>query len=53
MTCGGSQSPQQRPAPEPALKLLDHFVGTWEVRGRTQDAEAGDIHGISGAGAGA
>jgi hypothetical protein len=53
MISSGSQSPQQPSVPEPALKLLDHFVGTWEVRGRTPDAEAGDIHGISGAGAGA
>ena len=27
----------QPPEPDPALRRLDRFVGTWEVRGRTLD----------------
>ena len=46
MSSSETQAPlQQPPAPDPALKLLDRFVGTWEVHGRTLDAEADDVHG--------
>jgi hypothetical protein len=37
--------PQQPPAPDPALKLLDRFVGTWEMKGRTLDS---DVYNVSG-----
>lgn len=35
----------QPPRPEPALKRLERFVGTWEVNGRTLDSEEDNISG--------
>ena len=35
----------QPPEPDPALRRLDRFVGTWEVRGRTLDAEEDNVSG--------
>jgi Protein of unknown function (DUF1579) len=35
----------QLPGPDPALKKLDRFVGTWEVTGRTLGAERDDVSG--------
>ena len=35
----------QPPGPDPALRRLDRFVGTWEVRGRTLDAEEDNVSG--------
>ena len=35
----------QPPRPDPALKRLEKFVGTWEVNGRTLDAEEDNISG--------
>lgn len=35
----------QPPGPDPALRRLDRFVGTWEVRGRTLDAESDNVSG--------
>ena len=31
--------------PDPALRRLDRFVGTWEVRGRTLDVEDDNVSG--------
>jgi hypothetical protein len=33
------------PGPDPALGRLDRFVGAWEVRGRTLDAEEDNVSG--------
>jgi len=33
------------PEPDPALRRLDRFVGTWEVRGRTLDVEQDNVSG--------
>jgi hypothetical protein len=33
------------PEPDPALRRLDRFVGTWEVWGRTLDAEEDNVSG--------
>jgi hypothetical protein len=35
----------QLPGPDPALRRLDRFVGTWEVTGRTLDSEADNVSG--------
>jgi hypothetical protein len=35
----------QPPRPDPALKRLERFVGTWEVNGRTLDSEEDNISG--------
>jgi hypothetical protein len=35
----------QPPQPHPALRRLDRFVGTWEVRGRTLDVEDDNVSG--------
>ena len=35
----------QPPGPDPALRKLDRFVGTWEVRGRTLDSEQDNVSG--------
>ncbi len=35
----------QPPGPDPALHRLDRFVGTWEVKGRTLDAEEDNVFG--------
>jgi hypothetical protein len=40
------QEPQpQPPGPDPALKLLDRFVGTWDMKGRTLDSEVDNVRG--------
>jgi hypothetical protein len=33
------------PGPDPALRRLDRFVGTWEVTGRTLDSEQDNVSG--------
>jgi uncharacterized protein DUF1579 len=33
------------PGPDPELKLLDRFVGTWKVRGQTLDSKDDDVSG--------
>jgi hypothetical protein len=38
----GAQMP---PGPDPALKRLDRFVGTWEARGRTLDSPEDNVSG--------
>lgn len=37
--------PQQPPKPDPALKLLDRFVGTWIMKGRTVGSEVDNVTG--------
>jgi hypothetical protein len=37
--------PQQPPAPDPKLRLLDRFVGTWDMQGRTLDSDIDNITG--------
>ncbi len=37
--------PQQPPRPDPALKLLDRFVGTWDMKGRTLESEVDNVNG--------
>jgi Protein of unknown function (DUF1579) len=39
------ETPQQPPAPDPKLKLLDRFVGTWDMKGRTLDSDADNVFG--------
>ena len=34
---------QQPPQPDPALKLLDRFVGSWRMTGRTLDSDVDNI----------
>lgn len=35
----------QLPGPDPALRRLDRFVGTWKMQGRTLDAAEDDVFG--------
>jgi Protein of unknown function (DUF1579) len=37
--------PQAPPPPDPALRRLDRFVGTWDMKGRTVGAAADDVSG--------
>ena len=37
--------PPQPPGPDPALRRLDRFVGTWEMKGRTLGSEVDDVAG--------
>jgi hypothetical protein len=36
---------QQPPGPDPALKRLEKFVGTWSMKGRTLDADQDNVFG--------
>ena len=36
---------QGPPGPDPALKQLERFVGTWDLRGRTLDSEKDNVFG--------
>jgi Protein of unknown function (DUF1579) len=36
---------QQMPQPDPALKRLDKFVGTWEMKGHTLDSKKDNVLG--------
>jgi Protein of unknown function (DUF1579) len=36
---------QQMPQPDPALKRLEKFVGTWEMRGHTLNSKADNVIG--------
>jgi hypothetical protein len=36
---------QQMPKPDAALKRLDKFVGTWEMKGRTLDSQEENVSG--------
>lgn len=40
-----TQAQEQPPAPDPALKKLDRFVGTWDMKGRTLDSDVDDVSG--------
>jgi Protein of unknown function (DUF1579) len=37
--------PPRPPQPDPALRLLDRFVGTWDLRGRTLGSAVDDVSG--------
>jgi Protein of unknown function (DUF1579) len=39
------QQGQQPPGPDPKLRLLDPFVGTWDMKGRTLDSEVDNVAG--------
>jgi hypothetical protein len=41
----GAPAPALPPRPDPALKRLERFVGTWNVTGRTLDAEQDNVSG--------
>jgi uncharacterized protein DUF1579 len=45
MTSDEYTSAMQPPGPDPALKHLERFVGTWEVHGRTLDSEEDNVSG--------
>jgi hypothetical protein len=38
-------APTMPPGPDPALKRLERFVGTWQIRGRTLDTEEDNVTG--------
>lgn len=38
-------TPDQMPAPDPALSQLDQFVGSWNMEGRLEGQEEATIHG--------
>ena len=40
-----ADQPQMPPGPDPALKRLDRFLGTWDMRGRTLDSGADNVTG--------
>jgi hypothetical protein len=40
-----TQAPALPPGPDPALTRLERFVGTWNVTGRTLDAEQDNVSG--------
>lgn len=37
--------PGEPPGPDPALRQLDRFVGTWEMSGRTLDSDVDNVTG--------
>jgi Protein of unknown function (DUF1579) len=39
------KQPQGMPTPDPALKLLDRFVGTWDMHGRTVGSDVDNVGG--------
>lgn len=43
----GNGEPQGPPTPDPALRLLDRFVGTWEMKGRTLDSNVDNVNGTT------
>ena len=40
-----TQTPQQPPKPDPALKRLDVLIGTWDLKGHTLDSNDDNITG--------
>ncbi len=36
---------QQAPRPDPALKRLENFIGTWEMKGRTLNSKEDNVLG--------
>ncbi len=45
MTNSEAPQAQQMPTPDPTLKLLDRFVGTWDMHGRTVGSDVDNVHG--------
>src|SRR5262245_36800687 len=45
MTIGETQTQPQLPQPDPAMRALDRFVGTWEMTGRTLGSDVDDVSG--------
>ena len=43
MADNGTQIQQQPPAPNPALRKLDRFAGSWDLKGRTLGSETDDV----------
>jgi hypothetical protein len=41
------ENAQQMPGPDPALKRLERFVGTWSMKGRTLDADRDNVFGTT------
>jgi hypothetical protein len=39
------QQAQQPPGPDPKLRLLDRYVGTWDMTGRTVDSDVDNVVG--------
>ena len=42
-TTGAPDSAQGLPGPDPELRKLDRFVGTWEMKGRTLDSDVDNV----------
>ena len=43
---GANETEQQGPpTPDPALKRLDRFVGSWDMKGRTQGSDVDNVSG--------
>jgi uncharacterized protein DUF1579 len=40
-----AEAAQQPPAPDPALKKLDRYVGTWDMTGRTIGSDTDNVKG--------
>jgi len=40
---GNNSNAQQPPKPDPALKRLEKFVGTWNIKGRTLDSKVDNV----------
>lgn len=45
MTDNDSTPQQVPPGPDPALKALDRWLGTWDMHGRTLDSDVDNVHG--------
>lgn len=45
MTEGTELNAQQPPAPDPALKKLDRYVGIWDMTGRTIGSDTDNVKG--------
>jgi hypothetical protein len=42
-----NQQAMPMPEPDPALKRLEKFVGTWEFKGRTLDSDEDNVFGTT------
>jgi Protein of unknown function (DUF1579) len=42
-----NQQAMPMPEPDPALKRLDKFIGTWEFKGRTLDSDQDNVFGTT------
>jgi hypothetical protein len=45
MAQGDDAQPTAMPGPDPELKRLDRFVGTWSIKGRTLDSDKDNVTG--------